>query len=90
MTTENLLGRQIELAKLDYWQETDLIESDNGQGVVFYYKVEQRNGDFVLIIRTNQYAYPDTNRIEIFKFIHSIEEVYKIVDAIKNFVDVLK
>lgn len=90
MTTDNSLNMLIELKSLGEWQETDLIESDNGQGVVFYYKVEQRNTDFVLIIRTNQYAYPDTNRIEIFKFVHTIEEVYKIVDAIKNLVDVLK
>ncbi len=85
-----LTEQQIESAGLNEWQELDLVESDNGDGVIFYYKVKQRNSDFVLVIASNQYSDPKNNHVAIYKFVTSLDQVYKIVDALQNFVDVLK
>jgi len=85
-----LTEQQIEAHGLNEWQELDLVESDNGDGVIFYYKVKQRNSDFVLVIASNQYSNPKTNHVAIYKFVTSLDQVYKIVDALQNFVDVLK
>lgn len=77
-----------EVGLLD-WQQSETITSVNGNRVYFSYKVQKENDDYVLLIRAGEYWHRGAEEIEISKIVHSIEEVYKVVDAIKNLVDTL-
>ena len=77
-----------EVGLLD-WQQSETVTSVNGHTIYFSYKVEEQGYDYVLLINGTQYGDRIAQEIEISKIVHSIEEVYKIVDAIKKLVDTL-
>lgn len=77
-----------EVGLLD-WQQSETIISTNGHTIYFSYKVEEQGYDYVLLINGLEYGDRIAQEIEISKIVYSIEEVYKIADAVKNLIDAL-